>query len=155
MAPTAPQPGGGPAATVGGRLAVDAAQAAVAAAACHARKLRIRVCAAAVDADGALLAFVRMDGTPQHLAAAAIEKAYVAASVGMPTAEWDALLLADTTLRADLSARARMTVFGGGLPMHHRRRRVGAVGIAGGTPEQAAQCAHAALAAIGLSDLPG
>jgi glc operon protein GlcG len=127
------------------------AQAAVTAAALQARKLKIRVSVAAVDADGTLLAFVRMDGSLRHLADAAIKKACVAASVGMSTGKWDELLLTDSSLLADYAARARMTVFAGGVPIHHRQKVVGAIGVAGGVPDQDADCARVAIEAIGMS----
>lgn len=130
------------------------AQAALSAAALHARALGIRICAAAVDADGSLVAFVRMDGAPPHHAALAMDKAYVAASTGMSTAERDQLLLADKALRADFATRLRMVVFGGGVPMHYCEWRVGGIGVAGGSPDEDTKCARAAIAAVGMTDTP-
>lgn len=133
-------------------LSSDAAQAAVAAAAAHARRLGVRVNAAAVDASGVLLAFLRMDGAYLHSIDIAIDKAYTAASFGFPTEAWGPVLEGDATLKAGLPAVPRLVVFGGGVPAYEGAARVGAVGVSGGSAEQDAACARAAIAAIGLHE---
>eukprot|EP01136_Pigoraptor_vietnamica_P001899 Opistho-1_new@29139 len=133
-------------------LSSDAAHAAVAAAVAHARGLGIRVNAAAVDASGVLLAFLRMDGAFLHSGGIAIDKAYTAASFGFPTEGWGPVLEGDATLKAGLPAVPRLVVFGGGVPAYEGAQRVGALGVSGGSAEQDAACARAGLAAIGLAE---
>lgn len=133
-------------------LSSEAAHAAVAAAVAHARGLGIRVNAAAVDASGVLLAFLRMDGAFLHSVDIAIDKAYTAAGFGFATEGWAAAMAGDEMLKAALSVRPRLVVVGGGVPAYEGAQRVGALGVSGGSAEQDAACARAALAAIGLAE---
>lgn len=135
-------------------LSSEAAHAAVAAAAAHARQLGVAVNVAAVDAGGNLLAFLRMDGAFLHSIEIAIDKAYTAVGFGFPTEAWAGVFAADPLLQAGLSVRPRLVVLGGGVPAHAGAQRVGAIGVSGASAEQDAACARAGLAAIGLHDTP-
>jgi uncharacterized protein GlcG (DUF336 family) len=65
-----------------------------------------------------LAAFLRMPGAPLHSVEIAIDKAYTAASFGLPTARWTELLAVALARRAPGPVqRPRFSLFGGGLPL--------------------------------------
>ncbi|HSN79754.1 MAG TPA: heme-binding protein, partial [Rhodoferax sp.] len=70
----------------------DAAATAARAAAQHADSLGIAINIAVVDLGGNLAAFLRMPGAPLHSIDIAIDKAYTAASFGLPTSQWHGAL---------------------------------------------------------------
>ncbi|WP_175884136.1 heme-binding protein [Burkholderia sp. BCC0044] len=133
--------------TIGWLAASRAAQAAAEAA----ERLGVRVNVAVVDAAGLLAAFVRMPGAPLHSIDIAIDKAYTAASFGLPTGAWhDALATHSDAVRQGLVLRARFVAFGGGLPIVDDGALIGGIGVSGGSEAQDEQCAHAGLDAAGL-----
>lgn len=127
-----------------------AAHAAVAAAVEHARSLGIAINVAVVDGSGTLMAFLRMNGAFLHSIDIAIDKAYTAASFGFPTSKWGGVIGDDELLRIGLNQRKRLVLFGGGLPLCEHDRRIGGIGVSGGSAEQDEACARAALVALGL-----
>lgn len=130
----------------------DAAATAVRAAVQHADQLGIRINVAVVDAGGNLAAFLRMPGAFLHSIDIAIDKAYTAASFGLPTSQWHAALQQHSdAVREGIVRRPRFVAFGGGLPIVEAGQRVGGIGVSGGSEEQDEACAQAGLAAIGLS----
>ena len=130
----------------------DAAATAVRAAVQHADQLGIRINVAVVDAGGNLAAFLRMPGAFLHSIDIAIDKAYTAASFGLPTSAWHAALQDHSVaVREGIVRRPRFVAFGGGLPIVEAGQRVGGIGVSGGSEEQDEACAQAGLAAIGLS----
>ncbi|MGU7771885.1 GlcG/HbpS family heme-binding protein [Burkholderia sp. MR1-5-21] len=129
-----------------------AASRAAQAAAEAAERLGVRVNVAIVDAAGLLAAFVRMPGAPLHSIDIAIDKAYTAASFGLPTGRWhDALAEHSAAVRQGLVLRARFVAFGGGLPIVEGGRLIGGIGVSGGSEAQDEACATAGLDAAGLS----
>lgn len=125
---------------------------AVRAAVAHAASLGIRINVAVVDAGGNLAAFLRMPGAFLHSIDIAIDKAYTAASFGLPTSQWHAVLQTHSeAVREGIVWRPRFVGFGGGLPIVEAGQRIGGVGVSGGSEEQDEACAQAGLAAIGLS----
>ena len=135
-------------------ISADAAAAAVAAAVTHAGKLGVRINAAVVDGSGTLAAFLRMPGAFLHSVDIAIDKAYTAASFGFPTAQWPAILAGNEALRMGMPQRARLVVFGGGLPIVEGSGEdsalIGGIDVSGASAEQEEACACAGLRAIGL-----
>lgn len=130
----------------------DAAATAVRAAVQHADQLGIRINVAVVDVGGNLAAFLRMPGAFLHSIDIAIDKAYTAASFGLPTSQWHAALQQHSdAVREGIVRRPRFVAFGGGLPIVEAGQRVGGIGVSGGSEEQDEACAQAGLAAIGLS----
>lgn len=130
----------------------DAAATAVRAAVQHADQLGIRINVAVVDVGGNLAAFLRMPGAFLHSIDIAIDKAYTAASFGLPTSQWHAALQDHSAaVREGIVRRPRFVAFGGGLPIVEAGQRVGGIGVSGGSEEQDEACAQAGLAAIGLS----
>jgi uncharacterized protein GlcG (DUF336 family) len=121
-----------------------AAQAAVEAA--EGQGIRINV--AVVDRAGTPMAFLRMHGAPLHSIGIAEDKAYTAASFGLSTAQWDAVVAGNEALRAGLAQRERLVMFGGGLPIVHAGECIGGIGVSGGSEEQDEACARAGLDAL-------
>lgn len=132
-------------------ISADAASTAVRAAVAHAETLGLRINAAVTDASGVLAAFLRMPGAFLHSVDIAIDKAYTAASFGLPTQAWMGVIGQDDALRIGLPLRARMVIFGGGLPIVEDGELIGGIGVSGGSAEQDEACARAGLAAIGLA----
>ncbi|RQT02133.1 GlcG/HbpS family heme-binding protein [Burkholderia contaminans] len=133
--------------TIGWPAASRAAQAAAQAA----ERLGVRVNVAVVDAAGLLAAFVRMPGAPLHSIDIAIDKAYTAASFGLPTGAWhDALAAHSAAVRQGLVLRPRFVAFGGGLPIVDDGALIGGIGVSGGSETQDERCARAGLDAAGF-----
>ncbi|AIO46738.1 TPA: GlcG/HbpS family heme-binding protein [Burkholderia cenocepacia] len=128
-----------------------AASSAAQAAAAAAERLGVCVNVAVVDAAGLLAAFVRMPGAPLHSIDIAIDKAYTAASFGLPTGAWhDALAAHSVAVRQGLVLRPRFVAFGGGLPIIDDGARIGGIGVSGGSEAQDESCARAGLDAAGF-----
>ncbi len=132
-------------------ITAAAAAAATQAAVAKAEALGIRINVAVTDASGTLMAFLRMPGAFLHSIDIAIDKAYTAASFGFPTSKWGGVIGDDELLRIGLNQRARLVLFGGGLPVVERGERIGGIGVSGGSAEQDDVCAAAGLAALGLA----
>ena len=128
-----------------------AAAAAVAGAAAHAESIGRRVNVAVVDASGTLAGFVRMPGAPLHSIDIAIDKAYTAASFGLPTGRWHAALAGHSpAVRDGLLRRPRFVAFGGGLPLVEGGECIGAIGVSGASEDEDAEIADAGARALGL-----
>ena len=129
-----------------------AANDAVRAAVAHAATLGVCINVAVVDSGGNLVAFLRMPGAFLHSIDIAIDKAYTAASFGLPTSQWHAALQTHSdAVREGIVRRSRFVAFGGGLPLNEAGQRIGGIGVSGGSEEQDEACAQAGLRAIGLS----
>jgi uncharacterized protein GlcG (DUF336 family) len=79
----------------------------------------------------------------------AIDKAYTAAGFGFSTKDWMKLIGHDDGMKFGFSARPRLVVFGGGLPLRVNGELIGGIGVSGASEEQDEICARAALDAIG------
>jgi len=126
----------------------ETAEKAVAAAARKAAELKLRMCIAISDEAGDLKAFMRMDGAPKLSVGIAQDKAFTAASFGMPTHAWFDFIKDDPPLLHGITHTPRLTVFGGGFPIKLKGEVVGAIGLSGGHYSQDMECARAALKAI-------
>ena len=134
--------------TIDAPAALRAVQAAIR----HATQIGVRVNVSVVDAAGVPAAFARMAGAPLHSIDIAIDKAYTAASFGLPTGEWQAALQSHSeAVRAGLVLRPRFVAFGGGLPIVESGERIGGIGVSGGSEAQDTDIARAGLAELGLS----
>ena len=129
-----------------------AAAEAVAAAVSKAEELGLKINAAVVDRGGNLLAFQRMNGAFLHSIGIAVDKAYTAAGFGFPTSQWMDEIGDIPQLREGIVHRDRLVIFGGGLPIVHERRVIGAIGVSGGSEAQDETCARAGLQSLGLAD---
>ena len=126
----------------------EAAQALLGAATAASRELGIAVTIAITDAGGHLTALARDDGAPFLSVNVAIDKAWTAASFGLPTHTW-ADVIADPQV-AQLAHQPRLVAVGGGLPIVSAGRVVGGIGISGGNAVQDQQAAEVALKALGF-----
>ena len=134
-------------------ITCEAASAALTAAVRHAGSLGIPVAVAVVDRAGLLVGFLRMPGAPLHCADIATDKAYTAASFGLPTHQWTEVLAQHSeAVRHGLPRRPRFVVFGGGLPIDVAGTRIGGIGVSGASEEQDQQCARAGLDALGVGE---
>ncbi len=130
-------------------IALEAALAAAQAAVAKAESLGVKINVGVVDVGGLLTAFLRMPGAFIQSIDIAIDKAYTAAGFGFPTADWMKVAGEDEGLKLGFSARPRMAVFGGGLPIRIDGELVGGIGVSGASAEQDEACARAGLEAIG------
>jgi uncharacterized protein GlcG (DUF336 family) len=108
-------------------------------------KAGLPVAVAVADPAMALIAYARADGTTPHSAETSRRKAQTSASTRRPSG-W-----MPEPLAAMLPAGSGnlLTNIKGGVPLRIGGTFVGAFGVAGGTPDQDAEIAHAVLAAVG------
>lgn len=133
--------------TISAQAALRATQAALACA----ESLGVAVNIAITDQAGLLASFIRMPGAPLHSIDIAIDKAYTAASFGLPTSQWQAALAKHSpAVRDGLVRRPRFVAFGGGLPITVEEGRLGGIGVSGGSEEQDEVIAQAGLGALSL-----
>lgn len=133
-------------------IGCDAAARATAAAVAKAREIGVRINVAVCDSAGNLAAFLRMPGAFVQSIDIAIDKAYTAAGFGFPTGAWMQVVEGNEGMKLGFSARPRLVVFGGGLPIRINDQLVGGVGVSGASEAQDEDCARAALAALGAAD---
>jgi uncharacterized protein GlcG (DUF336 family) len=125
------------------------AQRLVAAAATEAAAQGKQMAIAVVDAGGTLKAFLRMDSAPLLAVDIAIDKAYTAASFGLPTHGWREFLDQDAGI-AQIAHRPRLTAFAGGHPVIVDAAVVGGIGVSGGHYSEDRAIAEHALSVLGL-----
>ncbi|WP_051309597.1 GlcG/HbpS family heme-binding protein [Desulfogranum japonicum] len=100
----------------------------------QALRMDVPMVIALTDQDGALVHFLRMPGALPASRAIAVDKAYTAATLRMPTHEVGRLAQPGEMLYGiQHSVEGRVVLFGGGYPLRWRDQVVGAVGISGGT----------------------
>ncbi|CUR58810.1 conserved hypothetical protein [metagenome] len=108
---------------------------------------------AVIDGGRELLAFARMDGALLASAAISQAKAYTSRSLGCDTRDVDGLAQPGAPLygiqTAHLAVGRALITFGGGVLVTVDGEVVGAVGVAGGSPDQDHEIAAAAAAALG------
>lgn len=133
-------------------LTLDKAQAALQAALAKAQEIGSPSSVAVIDAGRELLTFARMDGALLASAAIAQAKAYTARSLDCATRDVDAATQPGGPLfglqTAHLAAGRALVTFGGGVPVVVDGQVVGAVGVAGGSPDQDHEIAAAGAAAV-------
>lgn len=118
------------------------------AAAAKAAEIGVPVSIAIVDDSGTLKAFRRMDGAALLTVEIATNKAYTAASYGIPTHGWHEFIKNDPPLLHGIVHTPRLVVFGGGYPVTEEGQTIGGIGISGGHYSQDMVVAEAALAAL-------
>ena len=113
----------------------------------HALSLGIKINVAVCDSSGTPMAFLRMNGAHLHSISISEDKAYTAASFGLPTSQWAQILSNHSDgVRLGLPARPRFVQFGGGLPILVDGVLIGGIGVSGGSEQQDEECAHFGLA---------
>lgn len=109
----------------------------------HALSLGVNVCVAVVDRSGLLMAFLRMPGAPLHSTDIATDKAYTAASFGVPTGVLgQALSQHSLAVQSGVPLQARVVLFGGGLALKRGEICIGAIGVSGASEDQDIACAE-------------
>lgn len=101
-----------------------------------------------VDASGILKAFCRMDGAALLSVQISQDKAWTAASFGIPTDQWFEFIKNDPPLMTGIVHTPRLVVFGGGLPINIDGALVGGIGVSGGHYTDDAKVAAEALKAL-------
>jgi uncharacterized protein GlcG (DUF336 family) len=125
--------------TADARQIIDAAVAAAAA-------MGVPVTVAVVDESGVLKQFGRMDGAALVSVQTAMNKAYAAAAIGMPTDDFYAAIESDAAAVASFANRPGLALIAGGLPLLVEGQIAGAVGVAGAmTGDEDRRIAEAAL----------
>ncbi len=105
---------------------------------------------AVVDAGRELVAFARQDGALLASTEISQNKAYTARSLNMATKDVGPLTQPGQPLFGLETTHQRPLVsFGGGRPLAAGDEIVGAIGVAGGTPDQDDEVASAGAAALG------
>src|SRR5215469_13313228 len=90
----------------------ETAKRAIEATAAKAAALKLKMCIAITDEAGQLKAFMRMDGAPQLSTQIAQDKAYTAASFGIPTHAWHDFIKNDPPLLHGIPHTPRLVIFG-------------------------------------------
>ncbi|AJR26778.1 hypothetical protein TZ53_23435 (plasmid) [Sphingobium sp. YBL2] len=115
----------------------------------YAEETGMRVNVAIVDVAGNLAGFLRMPGSFLVSSDLAIDKAWAAASFGIPTRTLSATLEGEPrAVREGLLRRPRVTEVPGGLPIRVDGVLVGGIGVSGASHEQDERCANAGLAIL-------
>lgn len=130
-------------------ISAEAASLALQAAVAHAKQIGVRINVAVADSGGNLAGFLRMPGAFVQSIDIAIDKAYTAAGFGFSTKDWMSIVGHDEGMKLGFSARPRLVVFGGGLPIRSADGLIGGIGVSGASEAQDEECARAALKAIG------
>jgi glc operon protein GlcG len=108
----------------------------------EAEKRDVQASVAVVDPGMNLIAFAKADGATPHSVYSSRRKANTAASTRRPTG-W---MGDDLALSIPLATELKLTNIKGGSPLSCGGTVSGAIGVAGGTPDQDAQIAAAAAA---------
>ncbi|WP_026487607.1 cob(I)yrinic acid a,c-diamide adenosyltransferase [Caldanaerobius polysaccharolyticus] len=109
-----------------------------------AKEMGIPIVSAVADEAGNLLALQRMDGALVASIGIAIDKAYTASTLRMPTDEIGNLAQPDGPLYGiNTTNNQRIVTFAGGYPLKYNGTVVGGIGISGGTSQQDLQIAKA------------
>jgi uncharacterized protein GlcG (DUF336 family) len=99
-----------------------------------------------VDSGGNLTAMQRMDGALLVSIDIAVNKAYTAAAIKIPTHELARLAQPGQSLFGIHNADGgRIVIFGGGFPLKREDEVIGGIGVSGGSVEEDILCAEAAL----------
>ena len=130
-------------------ISAEAVSVALEAAIGHAAKLGVKINVAVADSGGNLSGFLRTPGAFLQSIDIAIDKAYTASGFGFSTKDWMKVIGHDEGMKLGFSARPRLVVFGGGLPIRVAGELIGGIGVSGASEEQDEECARAALLAIG------
>jgi uncharacterized protein GlcG (DUF336 family) len=112
-----------------------------------ARELGVPYNLAVVDAGGALIAHVRMDGAWLGSVDISINKAWTARAFDMPTDKLAKMAQSGKPLFGiDSTNHEKVVIFGGGIPLKIGDTVVGGLGASGGTVDQDLEVAEAAVA---------
>ena len=113
----------------------------------EAEKISKQVAVAICGPEGELIAFLRMDGASPAAAKIAQNKAYTAARDRKSTRDMGAFMNSQQRPQAFWGDH-RITGFGGGVPILHQNKVVGAIGVSGLSEEEDERIATAAIRTI-------
>ena len=105
-------------------ISAAAVSVALEAAVAHAERIGVRINVAVADSGGNLAGFLRMPGAFLQSIDIAIDKAYTASGFGFSTKDWMKHIGHDEGMKLGFSARPRLVVFGGGLPLYRPDQRL-------------------------------
>jgi glc operon protein GlcG len=123
-------------------VTLETALAVVQRAIAEAEKRGVQASVSIVDPGMNLIAFAKADGATPHSVYSSRSKANTAASTRRPTG-W---MGADLALSIPLATELKLTNIKGGFPLNFGGTVSGAIGVAGGTPDQDGEIAAAAAA---------
>ena len=114
-----------------------------------AAELKIPYNIAVVDAGGALISHVRMDGAWLGSIDISINKAFTSRAFDMSTADLaQAAQSGESLFGINTTNSAKIVIFGGGMPVKVNGAVIGAVGASGGSVENDIKVVGAAVAAF-------
>jgi len=132
------------------KIDLDLALELIAAARKKAEEIAVPMVIAVVDSGGNLTAFQRMDGALLVSIDIAVNKAYSALAIKIPTHELAELAQPGKPLFGIHNADGgRIVIFGGGMPLKKGDEVIGGIGVSGGSVEEDVLCARAALDRFG------
>ena len=109
----------------------------------------VPISVAVSDASGNLVASARMDASPLGAMRLAVDKAYTAALWQMPSGDLhESSQPSGDDWGITSTEGGRVVVYPGGFPIFAGTTLAGAIGVSGGTGEQDAECAQAALRSV-------
>lgn len=112
----------------------------------EANAIGLKICVCVLDPAGRLKAFRAMDEAPQIAYEACIKKAKTAVGFGIPTGKtWHDFIKTDPILHEGAQHLPDFILLGGGSPIIHNGKIIGAIGVSGGHYEQDEKCVKAAL----------
>jgi glc operon protein GlcG len=97
----------------------------------EAEAMSVAVTVVVVDESGTTKEMLRMDGAPLVSLQTATNKAFAAASIGMPPDDFYAAIESDEAAVAEFATRPGLALIAGGLPVIADGQVAGAVGVAG------------------------
>ena len=134
-----------PAPPFGSPITLDQAKKVAAAAEAESRKKNLNSAVAILEPNGALVYFIKMDGTQYAAVNVAMDKALSAALYRRPTAAFDAGLRGGNTY---LMTLRNMNAVPGGIPLVADGKLIGAIGVSGGSGPEDVAVAEAGVAAL-------
>lgn len=127
-------------------IGLNAALELIAAAKKKAEEIGVPMVIAVVDAGGNTIALQRMDDALLVSINIAINKAYTAVALKMPTDELAKVAQPGGALFGiHTTDGCRIVIFGGGFPVKRGDEIIGGIGVSGGSVEEDTACAMAAL----------
>ena len=130
-------------------LQIDLIEAMARAARAESDKAGVGVTFAVADSGGALLYLQRFPGAILPSIEISQNKAYTAAVLRMPTAEFGAIAQPGGSAFGINVTAPKLVIFGGGFPLIKDGKTVGGIGVSGGSVKEDEQIAHAALRVFG------
>jgi uncharacterized protein GlcG (DUF336 family) len=108
---------------------------------------------AIVDPTGTIRHFHRMDGVRQLAVQIAMDKAYTASAMGVPSSAWFGMIKDDPVLLHGMVQTPRLVIVAGGVPLYENGVLVGALGVSGGHYSEDESVALAAIQEVGFDSV--